>query len=59
MMKVILHYVVEGLSVAAITLIAVAYMVAGGFETPVILSAFVAIGGIAAWDIHKREQNKE
>lgn len=55
----ILHYVVEGISVIAITFITVAYMTVGGLETPIIVGAFVAIGGIAAYDIHKREQNKD
>lgn len=54
----ILHYVVEGLSVFAITFITVAYMTVGGYELPVIGGAIGAIAGIAAWDIHKREQNK-
>lgn len=50
------HYIVEGLSVVAITIITVAYMTVGCYETPVIVGAFIAIGGIAAYDIHKREQ---
>ena len=56
MLGEILHYVVEAVSVIAITVIAVIYMTVGSYETPVIMGAFVAIGGIAAWDIHKREQ---
>lgn len=51
-----LHYAVEGLSVLIIGGIAVAYMTVGGWETPVILTAIGAIVGIAAYDIHKREQ---
>jgi len=49
----ILHYVVEALSVVAITFITVAYMTVGGFEQPIIIAAIGAITGIAAWDIHK------
>ena len=52
----ILHCVVEALSVFIIGFITVAYMTVGGLETPIILGAFAVIGGIAAWDIHKREQ---
>jgi len=50
------HYIVEGLSVIAITIITVAYMTVGCYETPVILAAIGAITGIAAWDIHKRNK---
>lgn len=54
----ILHYVVEALSVAAITFITVAYMTIGGYETPIIIAAIGAITGIAAWDIHKRSNGE-
>jgi len=46
--------VVEALSVVAITFITVAYMTVGGFEQAIIIAAIGAITGIAAWDIHKR-----
>lgn len=57
-MDVVLHYLVEGLSVLIIGFITVAYMVVGGYEQGVILGGIGAITAIAAWDIHKREQNK-
>lgn len=54
--KFIMHYLVEAVSVVAITIITVFHMTVGGYEQPVILAAIGAITGIAAWDIHKREQ---
>jgi len=51
-----LHYVVEAVAIVAITFIAIAYMTVGGYEVPIIIAAIGVIGGIAAWDIHKREQ---
>lgn len=52
----ILHYVVEAMAVVAITFITIAYMTIGGYETPIILAAIGVIGGIAGYDIHKRNQ---
>lgn len=52
----VLHYVVEFAAVVAITVITVAYMSVGGFETPIILGSMGAIASIAAYDIYKREK---
>jgi len=49
-----LHYVIEGLAVVGITVITVAYMTVGGFETPIILGAFAAITTIAGVETYHK-----
>ena len=49
-----LHYVVESLAIVGITVITVAYMTVGGFDTPIILGAFAAITAIAGVESYRK-----
>lgn len=51
-----LHYVVEALAVVAIGGIAIAYLVTGYYETPIILGAFTAITTIAAAETYRKHK---
>lgn len=54
--KFIMHYLVEAVSVVAITVMYGIYASGGGYELGAFIGACGAVAGIAAWDIHKREQ---